>query len=387
MMPLLKQKGAPAKFTGHHEDVKPFIEHFNQLAATYGLNDSQKCNKVTIYCSRSVIDLLEALASYKSGNWIQLEKDLLKYYDADRVEIWWLKSDLETLTRKWRDQKIENMTTWKKYECPFITIAGWLEQTGRITTVEKARFFWEGINHKLRTVFENKLTLGATPLSTKITFPMNKVMEVAETMFERDRFDRDIARSTKAYESLESDATESDKDDEDESEEEDLRDRKKKKKKAPRRLSRYMLEEEETKQQKKKKERKTASERLAIRESARQPRKELDALIRDLEDLSLNDRRYGVAYFKALKIDPDIAQCFQAPSFRDRYQDQPPRRPNNIMEGCRPYAAQAQYTGPNNQEPGPMQWKNGTLPTRMSQDPRTSCIRKNQERPIWKSSD
>jgi hypothetical protein len=83
MMPLLKQKGAPAKFTGHHEDVKPFINHFNQLAATYSLTDAQKCKKVTIYCSRSVIDLLEALSSYKSGNWPQLEEDLLKYYNAD----------------------------------------------------------------------------------------------------------------------------------------------------------------------------------------------------------------------------------------------------------------------------------------------------------------
>src|ERR1700684_1506975 len=62
MMPLLKQKGAPAKFTGHHEDVKPFIDHFNQLAATYSLTDAQKCKKITIYCSRSVIDLLEALS-------------------------------------------------------------------------------------------------------------------------------------------------------------------------------------------------------------------------------------------------------------------------------------------------------------------------------------
>jgi hypothetical protein len=138
MMPLIGQKGAPSKFTGKYEDVKPFIEHYNQLASTYGLTDLQKCRKVTIYCSRSVIDLLEALASYKSGNWTQLEKDFLRYFDADRVEIRWLPGNLDDLTKKWRECKIENLTRWKKYECQFVTIAGWLEQAGKITVTEKS---------------------------------------------------------------------------------------------------------------------------------------------------------------------------------------------------------------------------------------------------------
>jgi hypothetical protein len=111
-------------------------------------------------------------------------------------------------------------------------------------------------------------------------------------------------------------------------------------------------EEEEIKLQRKQKDRKTAAKWLAIRESARQPKKELDSLLRDLENLSINDRRYGVAYFKALKLDPDIAQCFQAPNIQTEPAEFP--RHSNIMEGRRPFFTQAHYTGPNNQEYGQM---------------------------------
>src|SRR5580658_1928812 len=360
MMPLLGQKGAPSKFHGRYDDVKPFIDHYNQLSAAYGLTAAQKCKKVIMYCARSVIDLLEALTSYKSGDWSQLEKDFVRYFDADRVEIRWLISDLDNLTKKWRDRKITNLTKWRKYERQFVTIAGWLEQAGRITASEKARFFWQGINDRLQVAFESKLTLGAVPLSTRITFPIAKVIEVAKATFERDRFDRDLERSSRSYMDLDSDVTDTEDEDDEDSEDEDLREPKKKKKsnkkkKITRMRSTYLDDEEDYRSRSRKKDRKSETDRLALRESARQPRKELDALIKDLGQLSFDDRRYGITYFKALKLDPDIAQCFQSPKI---YQEpaEPPRRsyPQGNMDGRRQYPAQAQYTGPNNQEYGPM---------------------------------
>jgi hypothetical protein len=52
---------------------------------------------------------------------------------------------------------------------------------------------------------------------------MDKVLSVAEDVFLRDRFDRDIARSSRLYEDLESDVTATDDDADNETEEEDLR--------------------------------------------------------------------------------------------------------------------------------------------------------------------
>src|ERR1700730_4847560 len=128
MMPLMGQKGAPAKFRGHYEEVKRFIRHYNHLCKAYGVTEAQdKCDRVIDYCSSKVVKLIEALTSYQSGDWDALEKDLLSYYDANLKDTRYIVRDLLTLTRTWKTKPIKTLTRWKQYERKFTTIAGWLE--------------------------------------------------------------------------------------------------------------------------------------------------------------------------------------------------------------------------------------------------------------------
>jgi len=142
MMPLLGQKSAPTKFTGNPDKVKRFLKHYKQLCNAYNLtDDKEKCERLTDYCSSKVNKLIEALDSYENGNWSQLEKDLLRYYDADLKETRYIVRDLYALTRQWRLKPIKSLTKWKRYEHKFMTIAGWLESKKKITGEQKNSYF------------------------------------------------------------------------------------------------------------------------------------------------------------------------------------------------------------------------------------------------------
>ena len=53
-LPVLREKGSPPKFRGSYEEVKRFLQHYNEVTSIYNLSPTQKCDKVTDYCSRKV---------------------------------------------------------------------------------------------------------------------------------------------------------------------------------------------------------------------------------------------------------------------------------------------------------------------------------------------
>jgi hypothetical protein len=56
MMPFPRAKEASTKFTGKYEDVKHFLKHYNNLCATYNVEeDTEKYEHILDYCSHKVI--------------------------------------------------------------------------------------------------------------------------------------------------------------------------------------------------------------------------------------------------------------------------------------------------------------------------------------------
>ena len=228
MMPLLGQRGAPAKFRGHYAEVKRFTRHFNQLCAAYGVTESKdKCNRIIDYCSTRVVKLIEALTSYQTDDWTQLEEDLHNYYDAALKDTRYVVRDLYNLTQSWKHKTIKTLTKWKQYQRKFTTIAGWLETKSKITKAEKASYFWHGINKPLKQVIEVRLITGANPLPVTEPFPIENVCQVVKTLFERNRFDKNLADSDSdipgRHEEPETDSSDDSSDENDEDSEDELR--------------------------------------------------------------------------------------------------------------------------------------------------------------------
>ncbi|KAK0435517.1 hypothetical protein EV421DRAFT_1908594 [Armillaria borealis] len=175
MMPLLGARSAPAKFSGKYDTVKKFICQYKQMCAVYNVPDKEKCRCVIDYCSTKVTRFVEALDSFIREDWIQLEKDILTYYDAELNESRYLVSDLDKLTDRWRSKGIYDLKHFKKYKVEFLTMANWL----------------------LHKVEARYMTLHPRYDPRKV-IPQEDVAKIVYAMFTRDRFDVDLtARKSK----------------------------------------------------------------------------------------------------------------------------------------------------------------------------------------------
>jgi hypothetical protein len=69
--------------------------------------DNEKCQSVTLYCSQSVTEFIQALESYNTPDWNLLKKDIKDFYDADFDITRYKVKDLITYVKKQRKSKWE----------------------------------------------------------------------------------------------------------------------------------------------------------------------------------------------------------------------------------------------------------------------------------------
>ena len=158
-LPIIGTKGAPKKFKGKSSEVEILLRHMDRLYAKYNVTDDKdKVESITQYCSRSVRQFMEGLSSYITPNWAQFSKDLKKFYEADKDTRRYKVRDLENYIIESRSHgAFTSLASWMKYNRGFISIAGWLVQHQKITTKERAIYFWKGIPRAFRERLEVRL--------------------------------------------------------------------------------------------------------------------------------------------------------------------------------------------------------------------------------------
>ena len=83
-LPVPGSKSAPKKFKGKFSDVKPFLKHYEKLCMQKGIVDEEeKIQNLTQYCSRKVREFLEGLPSYTDENWEAFVQDIWEYGRAE----------------------------------------------------------------------------------------------------------------------------------------------------------------------------------------------------------------------------------------------------------------------------------------------------------------
>lgn len=193
MMPSLGEKGAPTCFNGDYDTVKQFIRKYKCLCTAYNLDDSQdKCDRILEYCSRSVRLFIESLTSYQNHDWLQLEYDILHYYDADLDDTRYTPDQLVKLVVKWQGLKISELATWKRYQREFFTKAGWLMSQGLINEDMQAGYFWHGIDRTFRKDIEIRLLAHNPHHGIEKAYPIKLVIQTADELLERNHFEYDL---------------------------------------------------------------------------------------------------------------------------------------------------------------------------------------------------
>ena len=307
-MPLRHMKQAPPLFKGDYQKVTRFIEHYTYLLEHFSVtSDQDKCRGILEYCSQDVEDFITSCPDFIEPDWEALKEEILKYYDAERMDN---RIQLPDLIRFLQEQVREPMTTlshWKKYNRRYLAYAGFLKRNGQIDETEYHGYFWYGIPESMRSILEVKLQTKYPAYDASIEpWSITRVQDIAESHLKRNTFSDKLyhlpALGVKKRYEDEDDEEEDDDDDDDDYEEER---RYRKKKKTPKKKSKTTnpnrgfpplppLKEE------------TSRRIVPPPEDGR-----IEEIIHQLNTMSLEDPRYGSLYYKAVKDDRSglAAQC------------------------------------------------------------------------------
>ena len=220
-LPIPGSKSAPKKFKGKYSDVRPFLRHYEQICTRLSItDDKEKIQNITQYCSRQVRVFLESLTSYDQVplNWEAFKNDIIKFFDAERDDQVYKKSDLQAYTRESRKKSVaKNLSTWRTYTRGFQTISGWLRKKEYLTENDEAVEFWKGIPKDFRRVLEPWLLATDPDHDMTKPFSIKEVSKKAETLLQRNRFDRDRTQyKEESEDESDTDDSDSDSDSEDE---------------------------------------------------------------------------------------------------------------------------------------------------------------------------
>src|SRR5882762_1871565 len=306
-MPIPGTKLAPEKFRGDFHKVKEFIQHYERLCAQNNVsNDTEKCDTLLRYCSKREKQTIKNMSSFWKKSWGCLREDILRLYDADLDTRRYKVKDVRNFSKKQKVKKIRDLAAWKKYCRAFLRIAGSLLAEGKISDKEYAIYFWQGILKALRIRLENRI-LAKNPIrDLSEPFEAIEIDTAASAVLQRDRFDRafDDSDSDSEGSSVEESSSESD-DESSDSESED------EKEKRRRRLKKKLSHKRSSSRE----EKNITSKKRTV--SA--PQREVESLIKQMNLLTQDDPQYGIAYYRALKLDPDVAKIVSEPAMRRTY--------------------------------------------------------------------
>ncbi|KAJ7600103.1 hypothetical protein C8J56DRAFT_1037706 [Mycena floridula] len=189
MMPLPPNKGAPKKFRGDYAYVRKFLKQYVQLCRAYNVTSEQeKCEKLLDYVGSRVGKFIESNSNYIHKDWDELEKDLLHYYDAERVDTRYALKDLVLLTDKWAKKDMSDLATYKRYSIEFHTIAGWLVMKDMLTIRHRDGHFFRGIKRGLREKLEERYINQNRGATLKDPIPIAAIDKMIENQFNRHSY-------------------------------------------------------------------------------------------------------------------------------------------------------------------------------------------------------
>jgi len=317
-MPLPETKAAPEKFRGRYNKIKSFLIHYELLLEQNNvLGEKDKCELVTRYCSRKVTEFIQALPSYSDKKWENLKADLLKYYDADLDNKKYKVRDLVKMVKGCKEKKMKTLSQWREYGRKFITIGGWLLKKSKISVDEYATYYWNGIPKALRTKLENRLLARNPNRSLSTPFKVEEINEGVEALLQRDRFDMNFAGSDDERDS------DDDEDGDDESSDSDDEDELRRLRRQIRKKAKYskkkhpVSDSDDSDEEEIFPSRNKAAKDLKRKINGKEE-PEIEALIRQLNAMTVDDPGYAALVFRALKLDPDVMKVIRPPVFVSR---------------------------------------------------------------------
>jgi hypothetical protein len=189
-MPRRSSKHAPPLFKGEFWRVTRFVELYCQLLEYHQIiTEQDKCKGILEYCSQTVEDFITSCPNFINSNWEGLKGDILKYYDAERMETRIQLGDFVVFLQKSVKKSITSLSQWKKYNRKYLSYAGFLMRNNQLSETEYEGYFWYGIPEDLRSILEVRLQAQNPTFDNLIEpWPITEVQRIAEAYLKCNKF-------------------------------------------------------------------------------------------------------------------------------------------------------------------------------------------------------
>lgn len=192
-LPLAESKLAPPTYYGDYWSLNDFLSRYIKVCGQHLVtDDGEKCRGILQYCDISVADVIENLDAFEAQDFDELIKEFQRLYDGNRKQTEYHTGHIVEFTREWRKYETSSLEMLIEYEREYIALAAPIKKAGHIGKPEYDRYFWEGLGPETRIMLERQMSHQDPGLQRGSPFPVAKIMEAAEQVFDRNQFDRHL---------------------------------------------------------------------------------------------------------------------------------------------------------------------------------------------------
>ncbi|KAJ7165279.1 hypothetical protein C8R46DRAFT_900529 [Mycena filopes] len=205
-MPIRGSKDAPRNFRGKYTEVQRWVDHCEKLLNNCCVTDErERCESILAYCTIDVQNVIQTMEGYEHYRWGKLKKEILQFYDAERVYQKYKPADVDRYATKMRQKPCYSLTQWRKYFLRYNAIAGGPLQKGYLSCEDYNAYFLIGIHLPLRQLLENRVHQSNPYQDDMAQYTIRELNAAAEWYFRRNKYESLMVRAADLGEELNDD--------------------------------------------------------------------------------------------------------------------------------------------------------------------------------------
>ncbi|KZT60232.1 hypothetical protein CALCODRAFT_413094, partial [Calocera cornea HHB12733] len=183
MMPLRSSRNAPVLESARPEHIVRFLEDVQQLCEGHEVSPEKWVDYSLKYVDIDVAQVWESLPESKAvpTDFAAFRKAVLRLYPGSTDDTRrYTKTDLERIVSKSAAIPMESRAQFGEYYRQFLMISTWLEEKGKISTMERAQQYMRGFHFDFQEKLRTRLMMKQPDVLPGDPYDIEHVTEAAE---------------------------------------------------------------------------------------------------------------------------------------------------------------------------------------------------------------
>ncbi|KAF8634280.1 hypothetical protein AX17_004236 [Amanita inopinata Kibby_2008] len=189
-MPAPGSSRAPDFDPRYPEELKSFLEEFEEHAAACGLSEKEKTKVVVRYTDAKTRQFWKSLEGY-GEDFEVLKGKILESYSKSQQGEKYTTNQLVKIISQHADGDIDDEDDLYAYYQEFWPVASYLVENKKINNEDRNRYFWKGLPTRARKAIRNRLEMKDSTFELSQVPTIQKAMEAGRFVFSKETEDED----------------------------------------------------------------------------------------------------------------------------------------------------------------------------------------------------